>query len=136
MTEGFASLLAYDPESPARRPTPRPWRRRRPTSSPARSPGRCATPAATAGPIREGDWLGIAREGIVAIDEDLSGAATTLLSELVGDEHEIVTIIEGEGATTATTRHLEVWVHDNRPGCEVEIHHGGQPLYPYLLGIE
>jgi dihydroxyacetone kinase-like predicted kinase len=29
-----------------------------------------------------------------------------------------------------------VWVHDNRPNCEVEVHHGGQPLYPYLFGIE
>jgi dihydroxyacetone kinase-like predicted kinase len=54
----------------------------------------------------------------------------------VGPEHEIVTIIEGDGASQAITRHLEVWLHDNRAGCEVEVHHGGQPLYPYLFGIE
>jgi len=89
-----------------------------------------------AGPISEGDWLGIAREGIVAIDPDLSEAAAGLLAHIVTEDHEIVTIIEGEGATPAVTRHLEVWVHDNRPECDVEIHHGGQPLYPYLFGIE
>jgi dihydroxyacetone kinase-like predicted kinase len=89
-----------------------------------------------AGPISEGDWLGIARDGIISINPDLSEAAAALLARIVGDDHEIVTIIEGEGATPAVTRHLEVWVHDNRHGCEVEVHHGGQPLYPYLFGIE
>jgi dihydroxyacetone kinase-like predicted kinase len=88
------------------------------------------------GPIREGDWLGLSNDGIIAVDDDLSGAATTLLDQLVGPEHEIVTIIEGEGASQGITRHLEVWLHDNRAGCEVEVHHGGQPLYPYLFGIE
>ena len=88
------------------------------------------------GPIAEGDWLGIARDGIVSIDPDLGDAAAALLAELVDDGHEIITVIEGEGATPAVTRHLEVWVHDHRPGCEIEVHHGGQPLYPYLFGIE
>jgi dihydroxyacetone kinase-like predicted kinase len=59
-----------------------------------------------------------------------------LLADLVGDSHEIVTVIEGEGATPACTRHIEVWLQDNRPGVTAEIHHGGQPLYPYLFGIE
>jgi dihydroxyacetone kinase-like predicted kinase len=63
-------------------------------------------------------------------------APRSLLDQLVGPEHEIVTIIEGEGATAVVTRHLEVWLHDNRPDCDVEVHHGGQPLYPYLFGIE
>jgi uncharacterized protein len=88
------------------------------------------------GPIAENDWLGIAREGILAVDAELGEAATKLLDELVGPDHEIVTVIEGDGATAAHTRHIEVWVHDHRPGCEVEVHHGGQPLYPYLFGVE
>lgn len=135
VAEGFASLLAYDPGAEA--------------ESNAEGMAAAASHVVAGeitravrdsstdrGPIREGDWLGIAREGIIAVDDDLSGAATTLLDQLVGPEHEIVTIIEGEGATQAITRHLEVWLHDNRGDCEVEIHHGGQPLYPYLFGIE
>jgi uncharacterized protein len=47
-----------------------------------------------------------------------------------------VTIIEGEGAGAATTRHIEVWLQENRSGVTAEVHHGGQPLYPYLFGIE
>jgi DAK2 domain fusion protein YloV len=135
VAEGFASLLAYDPGSSA------------PDNAQAMAAAaahvvageitRAVRDSSTdRGPIREGDWLGIAREGIIAVDDDLSGAATTLLDQLVGPEHEIVTVIEGEGASQAITRHLEVWLHDNRPGCEVEVHHGGQPLYPYLFGVE
>ena len=135
VAEGFASLLAYDPgatadenaagmtEAASRVVAGELTRAVRDSSS-------------DAGPIAEGDWLGIAREGIVAIAPELADSATCLLERLVGDEHEIVTIIEGEGATTAITRHLEVWLHDNRSGVEVEVHHGGQPLYPYLFGIE
>ncbi|MEI7623276.1 MAG: DAK2 domain-containing protein [Actinomycetes bacterium] len=135
VAEGFASLLAYDPEGTA--------------SSNAEAMTEAAAhvvageltravrdSSSDAGPINEGDWLGIARDGIITIDADLADAAAGLLARIVSDDHEIVTIIEGEGATPAATRHLEVWVHDNRPGCEVEVHHGGQPLYPYLFGIE
>ena len=59
-----------------------------------------------------------------------------LLDALVSDEHEIVTVIEGEGATAADTRQITEWLSENRPGVAPEVHHGGQPLYPYLLGVE
>jgi hypothetical protein len=135
VAEGFASLLAYDPEAGVATNADSMWAAA--AHVVAGEITRAVRDSSTdRGPIREGDWLGIARDGIVAIDDDLSGAATTLLDRLVGPEHEIVTIIEGEGATQAITRHLEVWLHDNRTGCEVEVHHGGQPLYPYLFGIE
>jgi DAK2 domain fusion protein YloV len=135
VAEGFAALLSYDPESGA--------------DVNADAMGAAARHVVAGevtravrqsscdrGPIAEGDWLGIARDGIVSIAADLGEAAASLLDELIDDDHEIVTVIEGEGATPAVTRHIEVWVQDHRPGCEVEVHHGGQPLYPYLFGIE
>jgi hypothetical protein len=63
-------------------------------------------------------------------------AAVTLLEVLVADGHEIVTIIEGEGASAADTRRITEWLGEHRPGIEHEVHHGGQPLYPYLFGVE
>ncbi len=89
------------------------------------------------GPIAEGDWLGIARDGgIVAVASALNLTVATLLDHLVDDTHEIVTVIEGDGSSAAETRRLSEWLRDNRPGVEVEVHAGGQPLYPYLLGVE
>ncbi|MDP9006922.1 MAG: hypothetical protein M3N15_08410 [Actinomycetota bacterium] len=28
------------------------------------------------------------------------------------------------------------WLAERRPDVEVEVYRGGQPLYPYLLGVE
>jgi dihydroxyacetone kinase-like predicted kinase len=92
--------------------------------------------ASDAGPINEGDYLGISNDGIKAVADSVAAAAVGLLDVLVGDEHEIVTIIEGEGATVGDTRHIREWLEDNRPDVAAEVHHGGQPLYPYYFGIE
>ena len=90
-----------------------------------------------AGPIFEGDHLGLTREGgIVVVQCELVDACTGLLSAIVEDGHEIVTIIEGEGATAGTTRVITEWLADHRPEVTAEVHHGGQPLYPYLFGVE
>ena len=51
------------------------------------------------GPIAEGDYLGIGPSGIRAVEADLVDAAIGLLDAIVDDEHEILTVIEGEGAT-------------------------------------
>jgi uncharacterized protein len=89
------------------------------------------------GPIAEGDWLGIARDdGIVAVASGLSDAVSRLLDQLVVDHHEIVTVIEGEGSSAADTRRITEWLADHRPGVVAEVHAGGQPLYPYLFGVE
>jgi hypothetical protein len=89
-----------------------------------------------AGPISEGDYLGIARDGIKAVEPTVADAACKLLDLLVTDDHEIVTVIEGEGAAAADTRRITEWLAEHRPGVAPEVHHGGQPLYPYLFGIE
>jgi dihydroxyacetone kinase-like predicted kinase len=135
ITEGFAALVVYDPEADG-----------------AANAGEMTEAAAAVvageltqavrdsscdvGPIAEGDWLGIARDGIRAVEGELTDAATKLLAELVLPSHEIVTIIEGEGATAGSTRHITEWLSEHRPAATCEVHHGGQPLYPYLFGIE
>jgi hypothetical protein len=135
ITEGFAALLAYDPEAGG------------PENAVAMSEAAAGMVAGEitqavrqsscdAGPIATGDWLGIAGEGIVAVEVDLAAGAVALLDRLVGPDHEIVTIIEGEGANAGTTRHLTEWLGAHREGVTAEVHHGGQPLYPYLFGIE
>jgi dihydroxyacetone kinase-like predicted kinase len=91
---------------------------------------------ADAGPIKEGDFLGIARDGIKVVRPTLGECVIELLDQIVGDSHEIVTIIQGEGATAAVTRQMTEWLGEHRSAASVETHQGGQPLYPYLFGIE
>ena len=63
-------------------------------------------------------------------------ATRLLLSRLLEPTHEPVTLIEGEGARVADTRRIEEWLSEEHPDVALEVHQGGQPLYPYLLGIE
>jgi dihydroxyacetone kinase-like predicted kinase len=89
-----------------------------------------------AGPIAEGDYLGLSREGIIVVAPTLAGAACALLDHLMTADHEIVTVLEGEGSAAAATREITEWLAEHRPGAVAEVHHGGQPLYPYLFSIE
>jgi len=36
----------------------------------------------------------------------------------------------------ATTDSVTGWLSDHHAAVEVEVHAGGQPLYPYLFGVE
>jgi dihydroxyacetone kinase-like predicted kinase len=89
------------------------------------------------GPIAAGDHIGLTvADGIVTVAADLSECVEELLAKLVTDEHEIVTLIEGEGATAASTRQITQWLSERFPHVACEVLHGGQPLYPYYLSIE
>jgi len=135
IAEGFAALLAYDPgshgdvnaaamESSSLKVVP---------GEVTRAVRDSASPA---GPIAEGDWLGLSRRGIEVVRPSLADAACALLEVLVTDSHDLVTIIEGEGSGAGDTRRITEWLRDERPEVETEVHHGGQPLYPYLFSIE
>lgn len=135
IVEGFAALLAFDPGADAGENA----------SSMGASASQVIAAEVTqavrdttvdAGTVQVGDWIGLCREGIVAIAETLGEASCRLLELLVTDDHDLVTIIEGDGSTAATTRRITEWLHAERPDVEIEVHQGGQPLYPYLFGIE
>jgi DAK2 domain fusion protein YloV len=89
-----------------------------------------------AGPIDEGAWLGLSEQGIQVVAPTLVEAATALLAKLVGDDHEVVTLLEGDGADPGDTTAVGEWLAEHRPGVDVEIHRGEQPFYPYLLSVE
>jgi DAK2 domain fusion protein YloV len=93
--------------------------------------------ASDVGAISEGDWIGIVRgDGIVAVNDTLDGATVALLEHLIAPGREIVTIIEGSGATAGHTDAMQAWLAESHPSVQVEVHRGGQPLYPYLFGVE
>jgi DAK2 domain fusion protein YloV len=135
IAEGFAALLAYDPEAggaanaEAMEATAR-------KVVPGEVTRAVRDSETSVGPVRSGDWLGLSRDGIEVVGETLADAACGLLELLVGGDHDLVTIIEGEGSGAADTRRITEWLKEARPLVETEVHHGGQPLYPYLFSIE
>jgi dihydroxyacetone kinase-like predicted kinase len=73
---------------------------------------------------------------VVAVDAALTGAVCRLLAEVVDEHREIVTVIEGQGATGAATAAIKEWLAERDPGLELEVHEGGQPHHPYLISAE
>lgn len=134
VAEGFAALFEYDPEqsgelnaaamaeAAAAVVTGEVCQAVRDTDSPA-------------GEVIEGDWIGLDSKGIRSVDQDMAAATIELLARLVAPDHELVTIITGEGSTDAITRKIVAWLDEHR-NAEHEIHFGGQPFYPYQFGVE
>lgn len=89
------------------------------------------------GPVSRGDWIGLVRDdGIVAVGSSAVEVAIGLLGSLLDAGREIVTIVTGEDAEAADTEQILAWIDDEHADLEVEVHEGGQPLYPYLFGVE
>jgi DAK2 domain fusion protein YloV len=135
IVEGFAALLEYDPDATAEE------------NATAMTASACNVVAAEvtqavrdtvtdAGEVRAGDWIGLSSAGVRSIDGSIAGASNRLLGDLLTPSHELVTIIEGEGSSPANTRRITEFLADEYPDVAVEVHHGGQPLYPYYFGIE
>ncbi len=141
MPEALAALVVYDPEADADE-------NRAEMADAAESVVTGEVTQAVrstnsdAGAIGEGDWIGIAAgansavKGIVAVSGTLDGATVALLEQLVQPGAEIVTVVEGADATPGHTDVIHAWLDEHRPGVQVEVHRGAQPLYPYLFGVE
>ena len=91
---------------------------------------------AECGPIREGDWLAIGPSGIGATAGSADAAAFALIDRLVDEDSEIVTVLVGLDARPAETQRVREHLAAKHPHVEIEVHEGGQPLYPYLIGVE
>ncbi len=133
--EGFAALLEYDPGAGAQENAAA----MRAAASRVRAGEVTQAVRASdseAGRIEAGNFIGLSRNGIESVAATLSEATCGLLQKMLGDSDEIVTLIEGAGANTADTRRVSEWLRENWPGISLELHHGGQPLYPYLVSVE
>ena len=135
IVEGFAALLEFDPQASAEENArTMAESARRVVAGEVAQAVRDAT--GPAGPITAGDWMGISRDGVEVVCSTLFEATCGLLGKLLRDDHELVTLIEGEGAGAGETRRITEWIAEHRPDLAVEVHHGGQPFYPYLISIE
>ncbi|WP_028561491.1 DAK2 domain-containing protein [Paenibacillus pinihumi] len=86
--------------------------------------------------ISAGDYIGIREKAIVSASPDLQQTCKELLARMIGDSGELVTVLTGEDAPQTATEELADWLRETYPEIELEVHSGGQPLYPYLFAVE
>ncbi|MDH3755621.1 MAG: DAK2 domain-containing protein [Acidimicrobiia bacterium] len=135
IAEGFAALLAYDPQA-GRDDNVESMLSAASAVDAGEIVQAVRDSKSEAGDIRAGEWMAITRAGITAVAPTMVEATCAMLEGLVGDEHEIVTLIRGVDADDDTTEKVVAWLETNHPDIEVEVHDGGQPMYPFYVGVE
>ena len=74
-------------------------------------------------------------DGLLALDNDANRAVMSAFGRLHGG-FEIVEVYYGAEATLEDAEELASRIHEVAPGAEVEVLHGGQPHYRYLISAE
>ncbi|WP_171038022.1 DAK2 domain-containing protein [Aquibacillus sediminis] len=86
--------------------------------------------------IENGNFMGLADGKIKATDKDQLEATKLLIQEMLDEDDEIITILQGEDASDEEVQKLEQYIEDNYDEVEIEIHKGNQPIYSYIISIE
>lgn len=86
--------------------------------------------------IHENDNLGMVDGKIVVSNPDMVETLTATFDKMLDEDSEIVTIYVGEEGDTAVAENLAQDLEEKYEDVEVEIHQGGQPVYPYLFSVE
>lgn len=86
--------------------------------------------------ISTGDFMGIADGKIVLKDQDKVKAAKGLLSQMLDEDSEILTILKGEDASDEDVDSIVKFVESEFEDVEIEVHNGEQPLYAFIFAIE
>ena len=87
-------------------------------------------------PIHEGDFLGMVDGKIVISATDLEEVLLTSFERMVTEDSEIAAIYVGEEGDQSFAETIAQKLEVAHEDLEVEIHLGGQPVYPYLMSVE
>ncbi|GGB56902.1 DAK2 domain-containing protein [Fictibacillus barbaricus] len=86
--------------------------------------------------IAKGDFMGISEGKIITSKTDKQEVTKELLSNMMDENSEIVTIIYGEDSSEEEAKELAEYIEDKFPDAEAEIHNGKQPIYSFILSVE
>ena len=133
--EGFAALLALDPQMDAAA-----------NVGPMTEAGRSVQTLVVTEAVRDAKIGGrkVKRgqtialdpdDGLVAVDSDRAKCVLAAVKKLKPG-YELVTMFYGDGADLAEAEAMARKIGGVMPGAEIEVRHGGQPFYRYLISAE
>ena len=86
--------------------------------------------------VKKGDVIGLINEKLEFAGSDYAEVVNKALGKLGPDAYELVTVYRGAGASDEEMSSLETAIRSSYPGLEVEVQHGGQQHYPFILSVE
>jgi DAK2 domain fusion protein YloV len=88
------------------------------------------------GQIGRGQWMAMADGVLVCTGGTAAEGAAEIVRRLAREDAEIVTVIVGAPATAAEREEVEASLRATFPALQVDVVEGGQPRYPFLIGVE
>lgn len=86
--------------------------------------------------IKKDDFMGISESKIVATDANKLEASKKLLRQMIDEDSEILTILQGEDVANEEIDELQAFVEEMFEDVEVEVYKGNQPLYSFIFSVE
>lgn len=86
--------------------------------------------------IHEGDIMGIGDAGILSVGQSVEETAKDMLSQLVDDDTELISLYYGQDVLEEDAVHFAEQIEELYPDVDVDAHSGGQPIYYYVLSVE
>ena len=86
--------------------------------------------------IKKDDYMGIGDSGILSVGTDMVHVTEQMVSEMVDDDSELISIYFGDDVAEEDAEMLRQSLEKAYPSCDIELQYGGQPIYYYVISVE
>jgi DAK2 domain fusion protein YloV len=86
--------------------------------------------------VTEGDIIGLVNNRLVTAGSDLATIVRETLTRMNVGQYEIVTLYSGDGVSGASANEMAQHIKEWFPDQEIEVVHGGQPYYNFIISAE
>jgi len=88
------------------------------------------------GKIKKGEYIGLSDGEVRVISNNVVDATIDLVRDIASSTEEVITFYTGKDAIPEDNEIIKIKLKKYFPKMDIEMHKGGQPLYPYIFSIE
>jgi dihydroxyacetone kinase-like predicted kinase len=88
------------------------------------------------GKIKKGAYIGLNNGKVRVISDSIIDASLDLIRDMTDGNEEVITFYTGKDANQEDIKSVREELGKIYPRLDIEIHKGGQPLYPFIFSIE
>lgn len=86
--------------------------------------------------VPKGAYIGLLDGGLVAVEESVEDAAVRLAENILDKGADVITLLKGEDLEEEALRKISAEISSLDEDVELELHDGGQPMYPVQMVAE
>ncbi|MGB3682190.1 MAG: DAK2 domain-containing protein [Rubrobacteraceae bacterium] len=86
--------------------------------------------------VPKGAYIGLLDGGLVAVEDSVDEAAVKLAGSILEEGADMITLLRGEDLDEGTLQQIADSISNLGEDVEIELHDGGQPMYPIQMVAE